>query len=111
MIRFINVSQISNKVLYWHVICLFIISTITILILSTSTSFLYSYYEQLDSIVFQQIGKEWLNGVLPYRDIWDLKGPLIFLLNAIELKNRIVAICAELFLGPLISSPSSAGTL
>ena len=83
MIRFINVSQISNKVLYWHVICLFVISTITILILSTSTSFLYSYYEQLDSIVFQQIGKEWLNGVLPYRDIWDLKGPLIFLLNAI----------------------------
>ena len=80
---FIDVPQICKKVQYVHVICLLVISTITILLLSTSTSFLFSYYEQLDSIVYQQIGKEWLNGVLPYRDIWDLKGPLIYLLNAI----------------------------
>ena len=80
---FIDAPKMINKVRYWHVICLFVISSITILLLSTSTSFLYSYYEQLDSIVFQQIGKEWLNGVLPYRDIWDLKGPLIYLLNSI----------------------------
>ena len=62
---------------------LFILSTVSILILSTSTSFFYSYREQLDSMVYQVIGREWLNGVLPYKDLWDLKGPLIFFINAL----------------------------
>ncbi|HHU84372.1 MAG TPA: glycosyltransferase family 39 protein [Clostridiales bacterium] len=36
-----------------------------------------------DAAMFQTIGKGWANGMLPYIDIWDSKGPIIFLINAI----------------------------
>lgn len=62
---------------------LIILSTVYVLLLSTSTSFFYSCKEQLDSMVYQVIGREWLSGVLPYRDLWDLKGPLVFFINAL----------------------------
>ena len=34
-----------------------------------------------DSAIFQLIGKEWVDGKLPYVALWDLKGPLIFFMN------------------------------
>ena len=36
-----------------------------------------------DSTIFQVIGRFWLEGKIPYIDLWDLKGPYIFLMNAI----------------------------
>ena len=36
-----------------------------------------------DSPIFQTIGKYWTQGYIPYKDLWDLKGPFIFFVNAI----------------------------
>lgn len=38
---------------------------------------------QRDSGCFLYIGQNWLKGMVPYRDMWDHKGPLLYLLNAI----------------------------
>ena len=40
--------------------------------------YLYHY----DSAYFQSVGKLWLSGTIPYRDFFDNKGPLLFLINA-----------------------------
>jgi len=36
-----------------------------------------------DAIMFHIIGKYWTQGCLPYSDLWDIKGPLVFFVNAI----------------------------
>ena len=38
-----------------------------------------------DSGVFLYIGQIWLEGEVPYRDAWDHKPPLVFLINAVGL--------------------------
>jgi len=38
-----------------------------------------------DSGVFLYEGQHWLQGEMPYRDMWDHKGPLIYVLNAVGL--------------------------
>lgn len=50
---------------------------------SYSTSFLYPGYCGYDSAIFQTVGKYWAQGYLPYVQLFDHKGPLIFLLDAI----------------------------
>ena len=49
---------------------------------SVTTSPLYHLYGT-DSAVFQIIGKYWAQGSLPYVDLWDHKGPLIFFVNCL----------------------------
>ena len=36
-----------------------------------------------DSAMFQIIGRYWSQGDIPYQTLWDLKGPYIFLVNAL----------------------------
>ena len=46
---------------------------------SYGTSPFYVNHAFSDSAMFQVIGKGWAEGSLPYVDLWDSKGPLIFL--------------------------------
>ncbi len=51
---------------------------------SYTTSPIYPTCSNLcDSPIFQIIGKYWAEGAIPYKDLWDLKGPFIFGVNAI----------------------------
>lgn len=50
---------------------------------SLTTSFLYDGIHGADSAIFYIIGKYWAQGYLPYVDLWDHKGPVIFLINCI----------------------------
>ncbi len=61
-----------------------------VLVFSISTSPIYRDYYAYggevdggDSLHFQSDGQNWLNGKLPYRDFFDHKGPIIFLVNMI----------------------------
>lgn len=56
-------------------------ATLMVLYFSASTSPLYPNYKARDSSFFLVMGKEWLGGLIPYKDIWDQKGPAIFLVN------------------------------
>lgn len=48
---------------------------------SVTTSPLWGFLDSQDSYVYYLIGKEWMNGAMPYVDLWDQKGPVIYLLN------------------------------
>jgi len=61
------------------VLCSFVVVTL----FSFTTSWLYDRPFMIDSAVFQLIGKNWAEGRIPYKDLWELKGPLIFLPNAL----------------------------
>lgn len=52
------------------------------LLFSPSTSPLYSDWGY-DSAMFQTIGKYWAQGHLPYVELFDHKGPIIFFINAL----------------------------
>lgn len=52
-------------------------------VFSTSLSPFYRYPFLYDSGIFQIIGKGWTEGIIPYRDLWDNKGPLLYLINAL----------------------------
>jgi len=63
-----------------------------LLILSTSVVFLYFFSFSTspryvfigdDSIIFQAIGKCWIEGLLPYVGIFENKGPMLFAIDAL----------------------------
>ena len=59
-----------------------VVASAALVFLCSSTSPLFSIMSD-DSSIFLVIGKYWHEGVLPYRDLWDSKGPFLFLVNAI----------------------------
>ncbi|MBD3879357.1 MAG: hypothetical protein SR1Q5_06710 [Quinella sp. 1Q5] len=63
-------------------VALFAMSFAFVYVFSYSTSFGYDLLGG-DSSIFQVIGKYWTQGYLPYVDLFDHKGPLIFFINAI----------------------------
>ena len=70
--------------LYFHtyIYCL-IIAFCFITFFSASTSWLYHNVEYLDADFFSVIGKYWAKGNIPYVDLWDQKGPIIYFFNAV----------------------------
>ncbi len=65
-------------------ILLLLTSWIFVTFFSYTTSPLYPVCSNLcDSPIFQIIGKYWAEGLVPYKDLWDIKGPFIFFVNAI----------------------------
>lgn len=62
---------------------LFFASALFVILFSRCTSPLYSVFDILpDQSFFQVVGFNWLEGRIPYRDLFDLKGPMIFAINA-----------------------------
>ena len=60
-----------------------ILSFVLLTVLSFTTSPLYHEALAGDSAIFWTIGRFWMDGHLPYVELWDLKGPFIFLCNGI----------------------------
>ena len=71
----------SNEFL--AVIYSIILSALLLSVLSFTTSPLYHEPLSGDSAIFWTIGRFWMEGHLPYVELWDLKGPFIFLCNGI----------------------------
>ncbi|MBO6296310.1 MAG: glycosyltransferase family 39 protein [Prevotella sp.] len=70
----------NNTIAYTYSLLL---AFIFITLFSSSTSFLYSNVENLDADFFSVIGKYWTKNTLPYVDLWDHKGPIIYFYNAL----------------------------
>ena len=75
-----NIIQIINKPYSW--LFLLPLSFVFLLIYSDSTSPLF-FKQGWDSAIFKVMGLGILEGKLPYRDIFDHKGPLLFYINAL----------------------------
>lgn len=64
--------------------CIAIGALLFVSVFSYTTSPLYDIYADApDSPIFQIVGKYWAEGAVPYRDLWDMKGPYVFFNNAI----------------------------
>ena len=63
-------------------IYLIFISTLFLLFYSYTTSPLY-LNEGMDSTIYKTIGLGILEGKIPYRDLFDHKGPMVFYINAL----------------------------
>ena len=69
-----------NKIVF-HV-ALILTSFVFVYLFSYSTSFGYHLFG-CDSVLFQAVGKFWAQGHLPYVELFEHKGPLLFLIEAI----------------------------
>ena len=47
------------------------------------TSFLYPFMDGVDQNCFMTVGKGMMNGLVPYRDLFEQKGPLLYFLHGI----------------------------
>lgn len=70
-------------------IVLAIVSAFFVYVFSTSTSPVVEKFFKDDSAIFQVVGRAWARGKLPYVDIFDHKGPLLFAINAVGYKMGI----------------------
>ena len=61
---------------------IFLASVLFVFLFSMSTSPLYNSLGD-DSAIFQAVGRGWTEGLLPYVDLFENKGPLIFFVDAI----------------------------
>ncbi|MBR7040395.1 MAG: hypothetical protein IKI24_00970 [Clostridia bacterium] len=64
-----------------HILLLGILSAAFMTLFSYSTSPLYPHYIGNDSSFFRMVGQAMTRGMLPYRDIFDMKGPYLFVIE------------------------------
>ena len=57
----------------------------SVLAVCSKSSFLYPMNDWVDVNCFVTVARGWMNGLLPYRDLMEQKGPLIYLIHAIGL--------------------------
>ena len=69
----------ENREKLWIAGICFLAAIAFITIYSYSTSPRYPYYYGSDSAQFQTMGMAWAAGKIPYRDVFDHKGPMAFL--------------------------------
>lgn len=55
----------------------------TILLFTSKNSFLYPFNDWVDANAFFTVGKSMMNGVVPYRDLFEQKGLLLYLIYGI----------------------------
>lgn len=73
----------QNRYLYGLIL---VMAVVFVYFFSYSTSTFYPYYFGGDSAQFQTIGKAWAAGKIPYKDMFDHKGPYIFFVNMLGYK-------------------------
>lgn len=69
---------IKNKYLFFCVLVSFVF-----LLFTSKNSFLYSFNDWVDANAFFTVGKSMFNGVVPYKDLFEQKGILLYLIYGI----------------------------
>ena len=54
-----------------------------ILLFTSKNSFLFKLNDWVDANAFYTVGKGMMNGVIPYRDLFEQKGPLLYVIYGI----------------------------
>lgn len=70
-------SLLWSKISLWVMLWLF---SATLLMVASWDSYLHDFYLNYDSPWFFMCGKAWMNGLTPYVDFADSKGPLLWLI-------------------------------
>ncbi len=88
-----NVLKVNNKIIfkkrncnfYEKIFTIFFCFFISFIVLSftSNNSFLYCANEWVDVNAFFTVGKSMMNGIIPYKDIFEQKGPLVYFIYGI----------------------------
>ncbi|MBE8953622.1 MAG: hypothetical protein SR1Q7_10850 [Quinella sp. 1Q7] len=78
---FCGEENFSRRIVRLHA-ALILVSVAFVYVFSYSTSPRYTTWGD-DSAIFQLIGKCWAQGLLPYVDLFENKGPLLFFIDAL----------------------------
>ena len=62
---------------------LFFVVAFTVLFVCSPDSYTHDLFDRMDSAWFFMCGKAWMNGMIPYVDFTDSKGPLLWLVYGI----------------------------
>lgn len=71
-------TPVSGKYIW-----LIILGGIITITLCSLSSFLYKANPAPDPNYFFTLGKSWANGLIPFRDVYEQKGPLLFLIHSL----------------------------
>lgn len=61
----------------------FLLAVAFLSVFSNTTSWLFHGQQMTDSAIFMTVGRCWTEGLLPYRDLFDTKGPYLYVINAL----------------------------
>ena len=61
----------------------FFVIAFAVLFLVSPDSYTHDLFDHMDSAWFFMCGKAWMNGMIPYVDFADSKGPLLWLIYGI----------------------------
>jgi len=75
-----TVLQNSEKIL---AIALCIVSAFGVIGVCSKASFIYPFNDWNDANCFFTVGKSMVNGIVPYRDLLEQKGPLLYLMHGL----------------------------
>lgn len=64
----------------------FILIGTLLLIIFSKNSWLYAIHSAFDQNTFMTVGHAWTKGIIPYRDIFEQKGPVLFMVYALAAK-------------------------
>lgn len=80
-----NNKSILNKKDTFFILLLIFLAPLFLLLFSSTTSPMYNASYGNDSAYFMMTGRQVLYGDIPYLDFFDMKGPMIFFINALGL--------------------------
>lgn len=60
-----------------------IVLSIVVITICSKNSPLYVFNDWVDANAFFTVGKGWMNGLIPYRDLFEQKGPILYLIYGI----------------------------
>lgn len=67
----------------WIALGVAMATSFLVMALCSRTSFLYPFMDGVDQNCFMTVGKGMMNGLVPYRDLFEQKGPLLYLLHGV----------------------------
>lgn len=72
--------KVGNK---WNAIIISILAAICMITICSKSSFLYPLNDWVDANCFFTVGKGMMNGKIPYRDLLEQKGPLVYFIHGL----------------------------
>ena len=69
---------LRHKKIFEYIFCLLV--SFVILLFTSKNSFLYQYNDWMDANAFFTVGKSMMNGIVPYRDLFEQKGIFLYLI-------------------------------
>lgn len=77
-----NVTK-NDSYIFWGIFVYCLLLSLVFLLICTKSSPLYPFNDWMDSNAYFTMGKGMMNGQIPYRDLFEQKGPFLFFIHGL----------------------------